>query len=300
MSTTAASSAAARGPVRIADRRAQGRVRGVAREDLQEHVAARRRDAARRPRGERPGAPVRGRGRAEGNPQDRPPPGRRRPDRRSAARARSSSSELLAPRRTSPPTSAGSSPRSPAAARRQRSRARRRATAELDARCAPQALAGGSRRRLRAPACAQAGAERARLAALAGHARHRRRRASSSGSLDELLDLALVIGRQLVRRGAGDPSRVRPADRLRGAAAAAAVDAARSSCCQSRRLDIVGRFLGGDAHARPAASFSPTRWWRRAAAASRPSMRDRRHAADALAPRARRHWDAADDWLEPE
>ena len=42
---------------------------------------ARGRDAARRPRLARPGAPVRGRGRAEGNAEDRAPPGRRRPDR---------------------------------------------------------------------------------------------------------------------------------------------------------------------------------------------------------------------------
>ena len=59
----------------------KGASRGTARENLQEHVAARRRDDARRPGIERPGAPVRSRGAAEGNPEDRAPPGRRRPDR---------------------------------------------------------------------------------------------------------------------------------------------------------------------------------------------------------------------------
>ena len=48
----------------------------------------RRRDAARGPGVARPGAPVRGRGRAEGNAEDRPPPGRRRPDRARRRRRR--------------------------------------------------------------------------------------------------------------------------------------------------------------------------------------------------------------------
>jgi flagellar assembly protein FliH len=52
----------------------------AARKGLQEHVAARRRNAARRPRIEGPGAPVRSRERAEGNPQSRAPPCRRRAD----------------------------------------------------------------------------------------------------------------------------------------------------------------------------------------------------------------------------
>jgi flagellar motor switch protein FliG len=53
----------------------------TAREGVEEHVHPRRRDAARGPRVARPGARVRGRGRAEGNAEDRPPPGRRGPDR---------------------------------------------------------------------------------------------------------------------------------------------------------------------------------------------------------------------------
>ena len=43
----------------------KGAQRGAARQDLQEHVAARGRDAARRPRSQGTGAPVRSRGRAE-------------------------------------------------------------------------------------------------------------------------------------------------------------------------------------------------------------------------------------------
>ena len=74
----------------IADHRAQGRVGGPAREDLQEHVAACRGNDAGRPRVQRPGAPVRGRGAAEGNPADRAPPGRRRPDRRWVERGKNS------------------------------------------------------------------------------------------------------------------------------------------------------------------------------------------------------------------
>ena len=55
-------------------------------QDLREKIfknmsPARRRDDARGPRIERPGAPVRGRGAAEADPADRAPPGRRRPDR---------------------------------------------------------------------------------------------------------------------------------------------------------------------------------------------------------------------------
>ncbi len=61
--------------------RAEGRHARAAREDLQEHVHARCRDAARGPGIARPGARGRGRGRAEGAAEDRASPVRRRRDR---------------------------------------------------------------------------------------------------------------------------------------------------------------------------------------------------------------------------
>ncbi len=61
--------------------RAEGRHAGIARQGLQEHEQPRGRDAEGRPGVARPGAPVRGRGRAEGNAEDRPTSGRRRTDR---------------------------------------------------------------------------------------------------------------------------------------------------------------------------------------------------------------------------
>ena len=64
----------------------KGATPGTAREDPAQHVQPRRRDAARGHGVARPGAPVRGRGRAEGNAQDRPPPGRRRADRHERGR----------------------------------------------------------------------------------------------------------------------------------------------------------------------------------------------------------------------
>jgi hypothetical protein len=53
----------------------------AAREGVPQHVQPRRRDAEGRPRIARPGQALRGRKRAEGNAEDRPPPGGRRPDR---------------------------------------------------------------------------------------------------------------------------------------------------------------------------------------------------------------------------
>jgi flagellar motor switch protein FliG len=60
---------------------AEGGLAGTAREGVPQHVQPRRRVAARRPRVARPGQAQRGRGRAEGNAEGRPPPGGRRPDR---------------------------------------------------------------------------------------------------------------------------------------------------------------------------------------------------------------------------
>ena len=61
--------------------RLEGRQARAARAGAEEHVDARRRDAARRARGARPGPRRRGRGRAEGAAQGRSPPGRGRPAR---------------------------------------------------------------------------------------------------------------------------------------------------------------------------------------------------------------------------
>ena len=64
--------AAAQRAERAPAARHEGRGRDAEGEDLQEHVAARGRDAQGRPRGEGPGAALRSGGRAEGNPGARP------------------------------------------------------------------------------------------------------------------------------------------------------------------------------------------------------------------------------------
>ena len=230
--------------------------------------------------------------RAEGNPQDRAPPGRRRPDRaRRQGRRCASSDPSIAPpdvaARSCRRGSAGSSPHS----RRAKARAAIDGTPAAQ-RCgsARRARRRRPRRRLRRRAWPQAATERARLSSvLLATLGDMRRRTTSSSLCDEVLDLALVLARQLVGEALAVRRELVLPDRQRRAEAACRNRRSASSCCSipatsswSKRIARERTTLAARCAIVDDALDRARRLPRRDRA-----MRDRRDRCHALAPPAR-------------